>query len=251
MSLPTDPLGQQFPHNHPGGLKERLAISVPRSGLPRKYPDRPAPCRTCGTAAWWNGWREVTRRRLEPSGRVEIQPGQRLHRAKCSREDCPAPSWTVYPPGRYPDRRFDIDVVAQAVAEGAFERDEEGRPTPFATIARRYSCSGRSASRWTCWVAGLTDIESLARECMRIDPDGLPAAVRPEATDSRAQAGWALAVFDRFAALLERQGALSRGPQPSLVRVLDDQRVRHGAHFPRGLSPPLSIGAAKTASYGG
>jgi hypothetical protein len=229
-------------------------MSLPRCGPARKDAERPPPCGVCGAAAWWNGWREVTRRRLGTSVRVEIHPGQRLHRAKCSRRGCPAPSWTVYPPGRYPDRRFDLDVVAQAVAESAFERDEDGRATAYAAIGRRYSCSGRSVSRWTNWVARLTDIESLARECIRIDPEGMPAAVRPQAsgTSSRARAGWALAVFDRFAELLERSGVLPRGQQPSLVRILDDQRLRHGAHLPlRALSPPLSIGAADAAPHGG
>lgn len=227
-------------------------MSLPRSRPSRKHEERPPPCGVCGACAWWNGWREVTRRRRGTSGRVEIQPGERLHRAKCSRPSCPAPSWTVYPAGRYPDRRFELDVVAHAVAESAFERDEDGRATSFAAIGRRYSCSGRSVSRWTGWVARLTDVESLARECVRIDPEGMPAAVRPEATDSRARAGWALAVVDRFADLLEKGNVLPRGQEPSLVRILDDQRLRHGARLPlRALSPPLSIGAADAAPHGG
>jgi len=227
-------------------------MSLPRSRPPRKHEQRPPPCGICGAGAWWNGWREVMRRRLGTSGRVEIQPGERLHRAKCSRRGCPAPGWTVYPACRYPDRRFELDVVAHAVAESAFDRDEQGRATAFAAIGRRYSCSGRSVSRWTGWVAQLTDIEALARECIRIDPEGMPAAVRPAATDSRARAGWALAVFERFADLLEKRNVLPCGRDPSLVRILDDQRLRHGAQLPlRALSPPLSIGAAETAPHGG
>lgn len=206
----------------------------------------------CGSEAWWNGWREVTRRSLGASGRVEIEPGQRLHRARCSQRDCSAPDWTIYPAARYPDRRFDLEVVAHAVAESAFERDDAGRATAFAGIGRRYSCSGRSVSRWTSWVAELTDIEVLVRECVRIDPDGMPVAVRQNSIDSRARAGWALAAFDRFAMLLEQRGVLAPGPQPSLVRILDDQRVRHGVRFPvRNLSPPSSAGAVKTAPHAG
>lgn len=206
----------------------------------------------CGAEAWWNGWREVTGRHLGASGRVEIQPALQLHRAKCSKQDCSAPGWTVYPAGRYPDRRFDLDVVAHAVGESAFDRDAEGRATAFASIARRYSCSGRSVSRWTDWVAGLTDIEALARECVRIDPDGMPAAGRPDSVAKRARAGWALAVFDRFAELLEQRSVLPAGPHPSLVRILDDQRARHGLRFPvRNLSPPLSPGAVEIAPHGG
>jgi len=194
----------------------------------------------------------VTRRRLDGSRRVEIQPAQRLHRAKCSKRDCSAPSWTVYPEGRYPDRHFELGVVAHAVCESAFARDAEGRTKAFASIARGYTCSGRSVSRWTDWVAGLTDVEALARESIRIDPHGMPAAVRPDSLDKRARAGWALAVFDRFADLLEQRNVLPAGPQPSLVRILDDQRLRHGARFPlRNHSPPLSEAAAQTARHGG
>jgi hypothetical protein len=157
----------------------------------------------------------------------------------------------VYPLGRYPDRRFDLDVVASAVATGVYGRDDEDRPMTWAAIAKGYACSGRSVSRWTVWVAGLTDVEALARICTRIDPEGMPAAVRPEAKDSRARAGQALAVFDRFAALLENRNVLARGSEPSIVRILDDQRLRHGVRFPlRYLSPPLSTGISETASHG-
>lgn len=227
-------------------------MSVPRSGRSRKQVDRPPPCGLCGADAWWNGWREVTRRCLGASGHVVVQPGQRLHRAKCSKRGCPAPSWTIYSAARYPDRRFDLDVVVNVVATSAFERDDEGRPTAFSSIGRSHGCSGRSVSRWTDWIAGLTDIEALARECIRIDPEGMPAAPRAVAGGSRARAGWALAVFDRFAALLETHDVLPHGEGPSLVRILDDQRLRHGVRFPlRDLSPPLSTGATETAQRGG
>ncbi len=204
----------------------------------------------CDADAWWNGWREVTRKQLGPSGRVETQPGQRLHRARCSQQGC-APGWTVYPPGRYPYRRFDLDVVVSAVASYAFGRDTEDRPQPLASIGRHYACSARSVSRWTHWIVGLTDVESLARDCMRIDPEGMPAAARGEASGMRGRAGRALAVFDRFADLLDQRHVLPRSDQPSLVRILDDQRVRHGVRFPlRNLSPPLSTRATQTAPHG-
>lgn len=227
-------------------------MSVPRPQFPRKQPARPPVCPVCGSQAWWNGWREVTGRHLGPSGRVLTQPGQRLHRARCSKQDCSAPSWTVYPPDRYPYRRFGLGVVVSAVATSAFGRDGEGRSVTWTAIGRGHSCSGRSVSRWAHWIGGLTDIDALARQCIRIDPEGMPAAARPDAIDSRARAGWALAVFDRFADLLERRGVLPRTDQPSLVRILDDQRLRHGVRFPlRGASPPLSTGAAETAPHGG
>jgi len=165
-------------------------------------------------------------------------------------QGCSVAGWTVYPPGRYPCRRFDLDVVANAVASNAFARDVEGRPQSLVSIGGHYACSGRTVSRWTRWVVELTDVESLARDCIRIDPEGMPAAVG-HALGIRGGAGQALAVFDRFADLLEKRGVLPRGEQPSLVRILDDQRVRHGVRFPlRNLSPPLSLGAADTAPHG-
>lgn len=226
-------------------------MSVPRPECARKHLDRPPTCPGCGADAWWNGWREVTRTRLGPSGRVETQPAQRLHRAICSMQGCSAAGWTVYPPGRYPCRRFDLDVVANAVASNAFARDTEDRPLALASIGGHYACSGRTIARWTHWVVELTDVESLARDCIRIDPEGMPAAARVGGIGIRGRAGYALAVFDRFADLLEKQAILPRNGQPSLVRILDDQRVRHGVRFPlRNSSPPLSLGAADTAPYG-
>lgn len=226
-------------------------MGIARYPHPRKHDDRPPACSTCGSAAWWDGWREVTGRHLGSSGYVEIRPGQRLHRATCSSRGCSAPSWTLYPTGRYPSRRFDLGVVVTAVANGVYGRDAEDRPVTRAVTGRQYACSGRSVSRWTRWIAELTDVEALARTCTRIDPDGMPAAVRPETSDSRARAGRALAVFDRFASLLEKRNVLAPGNEPSLVRILDDQRLRHGACFPlRGLSPPSSTGTAQTVPHG-
>ena len=52
--------------------------------------------------------------------------------------------------------------------------------------------------------------------------------------------------------LLEQGGVLPRGAQPSLVRILDDQRLRHGVSFPvRKLSPPVSTAVAETAGHAG
>jgi hypothetical protein len=142
-------------------------------------------------------------------------------------------------------------VAAEAVAAGVHGRDDEDRALSWDAIGRRYACSGRSVSRWTHWVAAITDIEALARTCARVDPEGMPAATRAEGVDIRARAGFALAVVDRFAALLEGRGVLPRGNAPSLVRVLDDQRLRHGVRFPlRHLSPPLSAAMPETLAHG-
>lgn len=224
-------------------------MDVPRQPHPCKLQDRPPACSTCGSDAWWDGWREVTFRQLDTSGRVDVRPGQRLHRATCS--TCDAPSWTVYPPGRYPGRHFNLDVVTSAVATAACARDSDNRPTPFTTVARRYACSGQSVSRWTHWLVNLTDLNALARECARLDPDAMPVAP-PQATDDvRGQAARALAVFDRLATVLDQRDVLPRNGQPSVVRLLDDQRLRHGVRFPlRGLSPPLSTRTAQTVRHG-
>jgi hypothetical protein len=56
------------------------------------------------------------------------------------------------------------------VGASAFGRNVEDRPLSFESIGRAYGCSGRSVSRWTRWISGLTDVEALARECMRVDP---------------------------------------------------------------------------------
>jgi hypothetical protein len=137
------------------------------------------------------------------------------------------------------------------VAEHALAQDSEGRPQPLATTARQHACSGRSVSRWARWVVALTAAVSLSGICMRIDPEGMPAVVHGDLDGPRDRAGHALAALDRFAELLEAQGVLPHSDQPGLVRVLDDQRVRHAVTFPlHAQSPPMSAGAADTARHG-
>ena len=226
-------------------------MSVPRSWLPRKHSDRPPPCPVCGAGSWWNGWREVRCKHLGSSGHVESVPSERRHRARCSSRDCPAPGWTVYPPGCRPHRHFGLDVMASAVATSAFDLDDVGRRVTLAVTARRYRCSGGSVARWTRWIVGLTDIEALARECIRIDPDGMPMAAGSATGDIRSQAGWTLALCDRLAELLERREVLPRGNGPGVVRILDDQRLHRRTHLPPPTgSPPLSTAAGQTAVHG-
>jgi hypothetical protein len=155
----------------------------------------------------------VTGRHLGGGGHVDTQPGLRLHRAVCSKkvskkEDCRAASWTVYPAGRYPHRRFHLDVVAQAVATAAYGQDADERPLTWDFVGRRYACTGRTVSRWTSWIAGLTDVEALARTCIRLDPEGLPAAARPQTGDLRARAGHALAAWRAESTQGQRFGAV-------------------------------------------
>ena len=44
----------------PGGAdRKRLSASLPLVVQPRRRDARPPPCRWCGAASWWNGWRET------------------------------------------------------------------------------------------------------------------------------------------------------------------------------------------------
>lgn len=52
------------------------------------HPERPGPCRRCGSCAWWNGFHVVV------NGSTAA-PGCVRRRATCSSRDC-APSWTLY-----------------------------------------------------------------------------------------------------------------------------------------------------------
>src|SRR3990170_427998 len=87
--------------------------SLSHTVVARQRAERPPPCRRCRAASWWNGWRVVLLVAAGwVAGGVERQE-QALARAKCSA--CRR-GFTCYPPGVYPRRQYQLDVVAGAVA---------------------------------------------------------------------------------------------------------------------------------------
>ena len=208
-----------------------------------KYEERPDPCRRCGAAAWWNGWRAIKNEVVRDcSGAIVVREGARRHRARCSSGAPTCGGWTVYPEDAYPNRVFQLSAVSSAVEAVALGGETR------AAAAAAHRASRRSVSRWVGWVGSLLDIPSLVGLCARLDPQGR----RPPVWASREQtevittrAGATLRLLDHLATLLRERGALGSRDAPALAAILSHQLVRFGeVRRLTGFSPPLRVDIA-------
>jgi len=196
---------------------------------------RPDPCRVCGAPSWWNGARVVAEVLYDLAQGTRRVIDVLRWRARCPDRTCPAGSWTIYPPGAYPHRSYQLCVVAAAVAEvcvgGASRR----------AVAERHGCSRRRVSRWVRWTAELAHPADLARLCARLDPEGLPPPPAP-ARGEVSRAGSVLRLLDHFADVLLRRGMALPGGGPGLRRILTAQLARFGDVYRlTRSSPPLRV----------
>lgn len=193
--------------------------------------ERPDPCLECGSPAWWNGTRQVAQIKQEgPATRRESEQLRRRARCSCSRA-CPAGSWTVYEPGGYPHRQFQLAVLASIVAAAALAR------TTLEAVAALHMCSRRSVVRWCTWIGGLAEPADLLRACARLDPDG-----HAHAGANLPRSLQVLSLLDRLADLFVVRGAPLPGWAPGIVRLLGDQLRRFGdVLFLTRSSPPLRV----------
>lgn len=154
--------------------------------------------------------------------------------AKCT--ECRR-GFTVYPPGIYPRRQYQLDVVADVGAAVALGGQA---PTDAAAPA---SASATSARRWVRWLADLAPPADLAALSGRLDPDapagaGLPPA---QAASPRAQAGRVLAALEHVGLALCRAGVVC-AERTGLGRLLGWQHRNHGDSY--GLSDQLRLSTA-------
>lgn len=147
-------------------------------------------------------------------------------------------SWTVYEADSYPHRTFGLEVVVSAVLQVVLVG------ATLTAAATRHLCSRDSVRRWLRWVEGLADPLELERLCMRIDPDGLPAA--GTRTDRAPVAQRVLQLLERLADLLAAGGVSLPRHRVGLVRVLVDRLARFGeVHRLTRPSPPLRADLAR------
>ena len=200
-----------------------------RVGAYGKYVERPGPCLRCGTPAWWNGTRTVSSVRKAAGGGVEHGCEEVRRRARCPSKECPVGSWTVYEDDAYPHRTFRLEVVVSAVVQVVVVG------VTLTASAAQHLCSRDSVRSWMSWVEALANPQELERLCLRIDPDGLPAAARTGSVAARV-----LQLFERLADLLALRGVALARRGTGLVRVLVHQLVRFGDVFRLTKpSPPL------------
>ncbi len=208
------------------GQEAQVTMHNPRP----KYDIPPAPCRECGSLAWWNGSRAVAPVRRGADGEVVHETGTKRRRARCSLKDCPMGSWTVYEESDYPHRVFQLDVVVNAVCMVVV-----GAST-LTAAARAYQCSRDSVRRWLHWVEALSDPRDLEQLCSRLDSDGLPPPSLPQA----GRAARVIALLERLVEILSSRGVELPRRGAGLVRLLADRLERFGEVFYlTKSSPPL------------
>jgi hypothetical protein len=218
----------------PRGVASKHVLTIV---VPRTRGERPPRCRRCAEDAWWNGWRVVfiavaTAATIE---RREVS----IPRAKC--RSCRG-SFTCYPPGIYPRRQYQLDLVADSVAEVVLGG------ASVAEAARGAACSATSVRRWLAWMAGLAEPAALLAATVRVDPDGAPgagiasvAAARPSAIDAaRVLHALELLGLALVRAAVDGVTAVRSG----LARVLHWQHAAHGDVVGLGdpLSPAMALG---------
>jgi len=204
-------------------------------------PDRPPASRCCAAPSWWNGWRQVSPVVANGGGGTE-RVERLLARAKCS--SCRR-CFTCYPDELYPQRQFQLDVVAQAVAAVSF--GDASAPA----AARSVGASATSARRWTAWVAELAEPHVLLRVATHLDPDapvGAGFSTTPSGSALHARAGRVLAALEQLGAALVRRG-VALFARSGLGRVLGWQRITHGdvvglVREPKTLSPGMALTGA-------
>lgn len=181
-----------------------------------KYADRPPACWLCGLKSWWCGKRTT-------------KQGVR-RRARCAGKECEGGGWTEYTADAYPHRRAGLLAVVAVVAAVAAGQ------TRAAAAATR-DVSRTSATRWVRWVAGLAQPGELARECTRLDADGLaPPPARTD--DERTRAGAALLMIERIVDGCLARGARLLGEGRGLPRLLAHQLGRFRDIFYLTISCP-------------
>lgn len=195
-------------------------MSVPRVGREGKREERPAGCRVCGSPAWWNGRRWVATVVTGVCGAVTYVAERVRLRARCSDRRCAGGSWTVYADGDYPQRTFQLDVVASATVQAALESRRAAEEA--------HLCSRRSVARWMRWCAGLADSDDLARLVVRLDADGLPLPAHAKVGSLAARASAAVSLWERLAAVLASRGVVLPSGRCGLQRLLCWQRESHG-----------------------
>ena len=146
-------------------------MRISSEGGEGKHVERPAACRSCGAAAWWNGSRRVSV--VGKLGeQIEYVAEVVRRRVRCSLwKSCRLRSWTVYEQDSYPHRVFGLKVVVSAVSVVVF-----GHAT-HAAAGLAHQCSRRTVGRWKRWISELADPEQLERACTRLQENGLPGGL--------------------------------------------------------------------------
>jgi hypothetical protein len=140
---------------------------------------KPAQCIFCAELkVWWNGRRERSASLLV-DGVVIYLAEVVCRRVKCGNPGC-GKSWTLRPPGLFPQRHYQLCTVSHAMSRYLF--DPRGSQ---AKVAQGCDCSERTVRRWVDWTAQVADPEELARSILEAAREPLLASLRPVADLAR------------------------------------------------------------------
>jgi hypothetical protein len=156
---------------------------------------------------------------------------------KCS---CCHRAFTCYPPGFYPQRQYQLDVVADVVAGVALGSE------PVVHVAAAVTASSTSARRWTAWIAALTRASELVAAAAQVDASVATVALPPPRAARHPRAAAVLAGFEALGTALVRVG-VAVVERTGLGRVLGWQHRRHGDVYgvvrgPRSFSSAMAPG---------
>lgn len=210
--------------------------SLPLVVEPRRRDARPPQCRACQGTAWWNGWRATYPVVVSSTGDGVERRELALPRAKCSSCRC---GFTCYPPGYYPRRQYQLDIVADAVAVVAVGGE------PVAQAAAASAASPTSVRRWAAWIAALAEPAELHAVAAELDPVGAAVATAPPRSATAA----VLDGLEVLGAALVRAG-VAVVERTGLGRVLGWQHRAHGDVYRPGagrLSPAMAPGGRRPA----
>lgn len=198
---------------------------------PRRRGHAAPSCPRCSAHGWWNGWRVVRPVMASASGVVRWELF--LARVRCS--SC-RHAFTCYPPGFYPRRQYQLDVVAEAVAT------VEIGGKSVATAAAAWSASSTSVRRWSAWIATLAAVGVLHAIAAQVDPSSAPVATATPPSHAASM----LAALEVLGAALVRVG-VAVVERTGLGRVLGWQHRAHGVALglvagPMRFSPAMAPG---------
>lgn len=224
-----------------GTDRKRHSASLPLLIQPRRREARPPPCGWCGGVSWWNGWRETFPVVATAVAAVVERWQLALPLGKCS--SCRR-AFTCYPPGFYPRRQYQLDVVADVVAAVALGSE------PIAHVAATVTASATSARRWTAWVGALARAGELVAATAQVDASVATVALPPPRAARHPRAAGVLAGLEALGAALVRVG-VAAVERTGLGRVLGWQHRRHGDVYglvrgPRSFSSAMAPGGRPT-----
>ena len=123
--------------------------------------NKPARCIFCqGRRIWWNGLRQRAAS-VWVDGEVIYLPEVTCRRVKCASPQC-RKSWTVRPAGLFPQRHYQLCVVAHGLGGYLFDPHSS-----LEKAADACGCSEKTVRRWVQWTGGVADPEGLARRILQ------------------------------------------------------------------------------------